>query len=48
LFFLSAHHRLKPDAGAPTPADMEQALKAADLPVTVLNPELSKVYDLTR
>jgi L-ascorbate metabolism protein UlaG (beta-lactamase superfamily) len=42
------HHRLKPAAGAPTPADMEQALKAAGLPVTVLNPELSKVYDLTK
>jgi len=42
------HHRLKPDPGAPTPADMEQALKAAGLPVTVLNPELAKVYDLTK
>jgi L-ascorbate metabolism protein UlaG (beta-lactamase superfamily) len=42
------HHRLKPDPGTPTPADMEQALKAAGLPVTVLNPELSKVHDLTR
>lgn len=42
------HHRLKPPPGAPTPADMENALKAAGLPVTVLNPELSKVYELTK
>jgi len=42
------HHRLKPTPGTPTPADMEQALKAAGLPVTVLNPELAKVYDLTK
>ena len=42
------HHRLKPPPGAPTPADMENALKAAGLPVTVLNPELSKVYELSK
>ena len=42
------HHRLKPPPGAPTPADMENALKAAGLPVSVLNPELSRVYDLTK
>jgi L-ascorbate metabolism protein UlaG (beta-lactamase superfamily) len=42
------HHRLQPPPGAPTPADMEKALKAAGLPVTVLNPELSKVYELTK
>jgi len=42
------HHRLKPPPGAPTPADMTNALKAAGLPVTVLNPELGKVYDLTK
>jgi len=42
------HHRLKPPPGAPTPADMAAALKAAGLPVTVLSPELGKVYDLTR
>jgi len=42
------HHRLKPPAGAPTPADLDAALKAAGLPVTVLNPELGKVYELAR
>lgn len=42
------HHRLKPPAGAPTPADLDNALKAAGLPVRVLNPELSRVYELTR
>ena len=42
------HHRLKPPPGAPTPADMENALKAAGLPVSVLNPELSRVYELTK
>jgi L-ascorbate metabolism protein UlaG (beta-lactamase superfamily) len=42
------HHRLQPPPGAPTPAAMEAALKAAALPVTVLNPELSKVYELTK
>src|SRR3990172_9395201 len=42
------HHRLKPAAGEPTPADLETALKDAGLPVKVLNPELSKVYELTK
>jgi L-ascorbate metabolism protein UlaG (beta-lactamase superfamily) len=42
------HHRLQPPPGAATPAAMEQALKAAGLPVTVLSPDLSKVYELTR
>jgi len=42
------HHRLKPPPGAPTPADLENALKAAGLPVRVLNPELSRVYELTK
>ena len=42
------HHRLQPPPGAPTPAVMESALKTAGLPVTVLNPDLSKVYDLTK
>ncbi len=36
------HHRLKPPAGAPTPADLEREIKALGLPVTVLNPELGK------
>ena len=27
---------------------MEAALKTAGLPVTVLNPDLKKVYDLTK
>lgn len=41
-------HRLKPPVGAPTPADLEQAIKTAGLPVRVLNPELSRVYELTK
>ncbi|MGQ0664845.1 MAG: MBL fold metallo-hydrolase [Pseudomonadota bacterium] len=40
------HHRLQPPPGAPTPADMENALKAAGLGVAVLNPELAKAYEL--
>ncbi|HSF33573.1 MAG TPA: hypothetical protein VLK82_24280 [Candidatus Tectomicrobia bacterium] len=36
------------DPGAPTPVDMEKVLMASGLPVTVLNPELSKVYELTK
>ena len=42
------HHRIQPPPGAPTPAAMEAALKTAGLPVTVLNPDLSKVYELTK
>jgi L-ascorbate metabolism protein UlaG (beta-lactamase superfamily) len=42
------HHRLQPPAGAPTPVDMEAALRASGLPVTVLNPTLSQVYELTK
>jgi L-ascorbate metabolism protein UlaG (beta-lactamase superfamily) len=42
------HHRLQPPQGAATPAAMEAALKTAGLPVTVLNPDLRKVYDLTK
>jgi hypothetical protein len=40
------HHRLKPAPGAPTPADLENLL--AGLPVRLLNPELSRVYELTK
>jgi L-ascorbate metabolism protein UlaG (beta-lactamase superfamily) len=42
------HHRLKPPPGAPTPADMEKALVESGLPVRVLNPELSRAYELTK
>jgi len=42
------HHRLKPPAGAPTPVDLDNVLKSAGLPVRVLNPELHRVYELTR
>ncbi|MBI4611873.1 MAG: MBL fold metallo-hydrolase [Candidatus Rokubacteria bacterium] len=42
------HHRLKPPPGASTPADLETTLKASGLPVTLLNPELGKVYELSR
>jgi L-ascorbate metabolism protein UlaG (beta-lactamase superfamily) len=42
------HHRLQPPPGAPTPAVLESTLKQAGLPVTVLNPDLRKVYELTK
>jgi L-ascorbate metabolism protein UlaG (beta-lactamase superfamily) len=42
------HHRLQPPAGAPTVAEMEAALKTSGLPVRVLNPELSRPYELTK
>jgi L-ascorbate metabolism protein UlaG (beta-lactamase superfamily) len=42
------HHRLQPPAGGTTPAAMEAAIKTAGLPVTVLNPDLRKVYELTK
>jgi L-ascorbate metabolism protein UlaG (beta-lactamase superfamily) len=42
------HHRLQPPAGAPTPADMDRVLRTAGLPVRVLNPELSRPYELTK
>ncbi|HEV8309948.1 MAG TPA: MBL fold metallo-hydrolase [Methylomirabilota bacterium] len=42
------HHRLKPAPGAPTPADLESALKAAGFPVRLLNPELSRSYELRK
>ena len=42
------HHRLQPAQGAPTVANLEAALKSAGLPVTVLNPDLKKVYELTK
>lgn len=42
------HHRLKPAPGAPTPTDLDTALKGAGLPVKLLDPELGKVYELTK
>ena len=42
------HHRLKPPQGTPTPADVEKAFKAARLTVKVLDPEMGKVYELTK
>ena len=42
------HHRLQPPLGAPTPAVMEATFKASGLPVTVLSPDLKKVYELTK
>jgi L-ascorbate metabolism protein UlaG (beta-lactamase superfamily) len=42
------HHRLQPPPGAPTPATLEATLKAAGLPVTVLNPDLRRVYELKK
>jgi L-ascorbate metabolism protein UlaG (beta-lactamase superfamily) len=42
------HHRLQPAPGSPTVAELETAIKAAGLPVAVLNPELSRSYELTK
>ena len=42
------HHRLQPPLGAATPADMDATFKASGLPVTVLSPDLKKVYELTK
>ena len=42
------HHRVQPPPGAGTPEAMASELQAAGLPVTVLNPKLSQVYDLTK
>ncbi|MBI3498580.1 MAG: MBL fold metallo-hydrolase [Proteobacteria bacterium] len=42
------HHRLVVPPGGTTIADYEKAIKDSGLPVTLLNPELKKVYDLTR
>jgi hypothetical protein len=42
------HHRLQPPPGAATPMAMTSALRDSGLPVTVLNPDLSKVYKLTK
>jgi len=41
------HHRLQPPAGAPTPQDLAREIQALNLPLTVLNPELKKVYTLS-
>jgi L-ascorbate metabolism protein UlaG (beta-lactamase superfamily) len=42
------HHRLQPPAGGTTPLMLEAALKSSGLPVTLLNPDLKKVYELTK
>ena len=42
------HHRLQPPAGATTPAMLDSALRASGLPVTLLNPDLKKVYELSK
>lgn len=42
------HHRLQPPPGATTPAALDSALRASGLPVTLLNPDLRKVYELTK
>jgi len=42
------HHRLQPPAGATTPVALESALRASGLPVTLLNPDLKKVYELSK
>jgi L-ascorbate metabolism protein UlaG (beta-lactamase superfamily) len=42
------HHRLQVPPGGTTPADVAAAVKAAELPVKVLIPELGKSYDLSQ
>jgi L-ascorbate metabolism protein UlaG (beta-lactamase superfamily) len=42
------HWRLQPPPGAHTPEDVATAFKASGLPVTVIKPELRKVYELTK
>lgn len=42
------HHRLSPAPGTTTPADLDAAIKKAELTVTLLNPELSRQYELQR
>ncbi len=42
------HHRLQPPPGAPTPKDLENAIKSLNLPVTFLSPELGKEYTFTK
>lgn len=42
------HHRLKPAPNAPTPAELDNLVRTAGLPVKVLNPELGKIYELTK
>ena len=42
------HHRLQPPAGGTTPLMVEAALKSSGMPVTLLNPDLKKVYELTK
>lgn len=41
------HHRLQQPPGV-TPADLDNAIKASGLPVRVLNPELSRSYELVK
>jgi L-ascorbate metabolism protein UlaG (beta-lactamase superfamily) len=42
------HHRLQPPAGGTTPLMLDAALKSSGMPVTLLNPDLKKVYELTK
>jgi hypothetical protein len=42
------HHRLSVPPGGTTIADYDKALKDSGLPVTLLNPELKKVYELPK
>lgn len=42
------HHRLNVPPGGTTIADYDKALKDSGLPVTLLNPELKKVYELRK
>ena len=42
------HHRLSVPPGGTTIADYDKALKDSGLPVTLLNPELKKMYELTK
>lgn len=42
------HHLLKPPPGGTSPKDLEDAIKALNLPVMFLNPALGKEYMLTK
>jgi len=42
------HHRLAPPPGAPKPEDLAKEVEALGLKATVLNPEVGKVYSLTK
>jgi L-ascorbate metabolism protein UlaG (beta-lactamase superfamily) len=42
------HVRIPPPPGAHSAADLEAAFKASGLPITVIKPEVNKIYELTK